>query len=344
MSEPAIQVENLQKTYRIPVREPGVGNALRALFHPVRQEVPAVSGIDFAIGQGEMVGFIGPNGAGKTTTLKMLSGLLVPTGGTVRVAGHVPYRRDPDWLRTIALVMGNKTQLNLSLTVMDSFEITRAIYGVSASDFKQRLDELTALLDIGELLPKMARNLSLGERAKCEFTNALLYQPSVLFLDEPTLGMDVSIQIRLRGFLKEYQRRHGTTVLLTSHYMADITSLCERTLLIHEGRLMYDGPLEALARRLSPFKLIKATFREEPEGLLEASNTLPGASDSTIAPDAAVTLVEQEELTYTLRVRNDAVPETTVRLLGRYAPLDFTIENPPVEAVIDQVYREGVTA
>ncbi len=342
-----------------------MGNALRSLFHPVRQEVPAVAGIDFVIGRGEMVGFIGPNGAGKTTTLKMLSGLLVPTGGTVRVEGHEPHRRDPAWLKSIALVMGNKTQLNLSLTVMDSFEITRAIYGVSGTAFKQRLDELAALLDIGELLPKMARNLSLGERAKCEFANALLYEPSVLFLDEPTLGMDVSIQIRLRSFLKEYQRQHGTTVLLTSHYMADITSLCERTLLIHEGKLMYDGPLEALARRLSPFKLIKATFREEPEGLLQAGDAITDASDMSgepgapatsgaaavpealgmpESPDGAVTLVERDGLTYTLRVRNDAVPETTVRLLGRYAPLDFTIENPPVEAVIDQVYREGVSA
>jgi ABC-2 type transport system ATP-binding protein len=333
MSEPAIKATQLQKTYRIPVREPGVGNALRALFHPAHQDVPAVTGIDFEIARGEVVGFIGPNGAGKTTTLKMLSGLLVPTGGEVRVEGCIPHRREPDWLRTIALVMGNKSQLNLSLTVMDSFDITREIYGVAKPSFKVRLDELTELLEIGELLPKMARNLSLGERAKCEFANALLYQPAVLFLDEPTLGMDVSIQIRLRAFLKEYQRRHGTTVLLTSHYMADITSLCERTLLIHEGRLMYDGPLDALSRRLSPFKLIKVTFREEPAGL-------PALADN----QQDLEVVEQEGITYTLRVRNEAVPTLTPRLLTEFATLDFTIENPPVEAVIDQVYREGVSA
>ena len=232
MSEPAIQATQLQKTYRIPVREPGVGNALRALFHPTYQDVPAVTGIDFEVPRGEMVGFIGPNGAGKTTTLKMLSGLLVPTGGEARVTGCLPHRRDPAWLKTIALVMGNKSQLNLSLTVMDSFDITREIYGVSKPDCKGRLDELVELLDIGELLPKMARNLSLGERAKCEFANALLYQPSVLFLT-PSLALLAGMPVppvddrlcrKKRGMGRaELWRR--VTAVVTQKLLCDIVTL-----------------------------------------------------------------------------------------------------------------------
>lgn len=329
MQEPIIAVERLRKVYRVPVREKGLLPSVKALIQPVYNNVTAVDNINFQIDRGEIVGFIGPNGAGKTTTLKMLSGLLYPTEGNTRVAGYIPYERQRDYLKTISMVMGNKSQLIPSITVMDSFYITKEIYQISSEDFKARLEELSDLLEIEDLLNKLPRNLSLGERAKCEFAAALLYRPDILFLDEPTLGMDVSIQIRLRKFIKDYNKKYGTTIILTSHYMEDITSLCSRTIFINKGKLMYDGSLEELSRKLSPYKLIKATFKEE---LQEVSALLP--KDST--------LTEKNGLTYIFRVNKEEISETAGVLLRSNLIIDLTIENPSIEAVIDKAYQEGV--
>lgn len=329
MAETIIEITDLQKTYHIPVRGHGLLSSLKSLIKPIYNDIKAVERISFQIKQGEIVGFIGPNGAGKTTTLKMLAGLLYPTSGNVKVSGFIPHYRDAEYLRTISMVMGNKSQLNPSITVADSFYITKEIYHIRDVDYKNRLDELVQLLEIEELLPKLARNLSLGERAKCEFACALLYQPKVLFLDEPTLGMDVSVQIRLRNFIKEYNKKYGTTILITSHYMADISSLCSRVILINKGQLMYDGALDTLSSKLSPFKLIKVTSGHYSINI-----------DNTMKPYASI--IEQSGLTYTIRVNKEKVLELTDHLLSSYNINDLSIENPSIEAVIDQVYQGGL--
>ena len=256
-----IAVDGLTKTYRVPIRSAGLVAALRSVCRPRFHNVEAVRGIGFEIEPGEIVGMLGPNGSGKTTTLKMLTGLLHPSAGQVMVEGYVPYHRQPEFLRRISLVMGNKSQLTWDNTVQDSFLIHRAIYGVSIEEYRQRSKELIDLLELDSVLRKHARNLSLGERAKCQLAMALLHQPDVLFLDEPTLGLDVSMQIRFRTFIKEYNRRHGTTILLTSHYMSDIVSLCPRVIMIQKGDLFYDGRLSEIASRTAPFKLIDVSTR-----------------------------------------------------------------------------------
>jgi ABC-2 type transport system ATP-binding protein len=219
-----------------------------------------VTDISFVVEPGEMVGLIGPNGAGKTTTLKMLSGLLFPTEGSASVAGFTPWLRQSDYLRRISMVMGNRSALNWDIPPLDSFRVLSQIYRVPADQYRQTLDELIATLDMDTLLKKPVRNLSLGERMKCELVAGLLYQPDILFLDEPTLGLDVAMQRRLRDFLKIYNQKYTVTVILTSHYMADVTALCPRVMLIHHGQLIYDGALQALATKLAPFKLVKLQF------------------------------------------------------------------------------------
>ena len=325
MPEPQITVSHLTKTYRVPQREPGLRAAVRSLVHREYRDVEAVRDISFAITAGEVVGFIGPNGAGKTTTLKMLAGLLHPTGGDARVAGHVPWQRRPDYLRRISMVMGNKSQMLWDIPPLDTFLVLREIYRVPAAEFQQTLDELVALLDMSDLLTKPVRNLSLGERMKCEMVAALLHRPAVLFLDEPTLGLDVSIQRRLRRFIAEYNRRSGATVILTSHYMADVAELCPRVILIHHGVLLYDGPLGGLVERLAPFKLIRLT--------------LDGARDEAL-PDG-LEVIEQENGRLVLRAARRDTPALTARLLSTLPVIDLAVEDPPVDAVIDQIYQEG---
>jgi ABC-2 type transport system ATP-binding protein len=322
-----ICVQDLTKVYRVPEREEGLKAALTSLVHRKYSDVLAVDKISFEVQMGEIVGFIGPNGAGKTTTLKMLSGLLYPSGGIVRVDGFTPWDRKPPFLRRIAMVMGNKSQLLWDIQPMDSFRILSEIYGVTGSEFNQTIDELVELLDMRELLSRPVRNLSLGERMKCELIAGLLYRPSVLFLDEPTLGLDVSMQLRLRRFLGEYNRRSGVTMILTSHYMADVMALCPRVILIHHGRLLYDGELGGLARQLAPFKLIRLTLNGE-----------AGAQTELVLP-AEVQIVERENGNLTLRVARNEAPALTAELLKTLAVADLTVEDPPIEAVIDQIYQ-----
>ncbi len=328
MKEPQIQVENLSKAYRVPVRHEGLGAALRSLFKPSYDLVEAVRDICFAINAGEMVGLIGPNGAGKTTTLKMLSGLLFPTAGTARIAGFVPWERKPDYLRRISMVMGNKSQMLWDIPPLDSFKVLSEIYSVPPVEYRQTLDELIDLLDMKELLTKPVRNLSLGERMKCELTASLLHRPAVMFLDEPTLGLDVSMQIRLRSFLSDYNRRSGVTVLLTSHYMADVMALCPRVILIHHGKLLYDGALNGLARQLAPFKLLRVTLQQE-----------HAAENLQLPPDVEIS--EQSPDQITLRTPRSSAPELTAFLLQNLPVADLSVEDPPIDAVIDQVYSGG---
>jgi ABC-2 type transport system ATP-binding protein len=317
-------VRDLRKVYRVAEREAGFGASLRSLVHRTYKEVRAVDGLTFSLEPGEVVGFLGPNGAGKTTTLKMLSGLLYPSSGEVRVLGHQPFRREYSYLRRITMVMGNKSQLQWDLPAADFFQINRVLYRLSDQAFRTALDELIELLELAPLLKKQVRSLSLGERMKCELAAALLYRPEVLFLDEPTLGLDVTMQSRIRKFIGEYNARTGATVLLTSHYMADVTALCRRVIVIHHGSLLFDGPLEALSQRIAPFKLLRIDL----EG---------GAIPESPERYGTVESVEGGKLT--LRVPKDEAPGITARILAELAVVDLTVEDPPIESVIEQVFR-----
>lgn len=328
MSRPKIVVENLSKTYRVPERAPGLRASIANLVRPLYTEVSAVIDLSFSIQAGEMVGFIGPNGAGKTTTLKMLAGLLYPTSGEAQVSGYIPWKRQADYLGCISMVMGNRNQMIWDIPPLDSFRVIQQIYRVPEKAYHQTLDELIALLDMGELLNKPVRNLSLGERMKCELTAGLLYHPQVLYLDEPTLGLDISMQRRLRGFLREYNRRYGVTVILTSHYMADVTELCRRVILIHHGRKIYDGELLGLAEKLAPFKLIKVRLDR---GMTASEDLLTASAE----------IIENQNGNLTLRVSRLETATITAQLLETLPVIDLVVEDPPIEAVIDQVYTEG---
>ena len=328
MNQAQIVVQNLTKTYRVPERPPGLAASLKGLVRRTWREVEAVREISFAVEAGERVGLIGPNGAGKTTTLKMLSGLLYPTAGEARVLGFVPWQRKHDYLRRISMVLGNKSQMMWDIPPLDTFAVLGEVYHVPQADWRRTVDELVDLLEMQDLLTKPVRNLSLGERMKCELVAGLLHRPDVLFLDEPTLGLDVSMQARLRRFLAEYNRRSQVTVILTSHYMADVVALCPRVILIHQGRLLYDGELKGLAERLAPFKLVRVALGN---GAAWEGAELPFGAD----------LVERANGRLTLRVRRAQAPSVTAWLLNALPVVDLSVEDPPIEAVIDQIYQEG---
>jgi ABC-2 type transport system ATP-binding protein len=330
MDKNIITAQGLTKVYKVPERAPGLAASLRGLIRPQYRQVEAVTDVNFTIAPGEMVGLLGPNGAGKTTTLKMLSGLLYPTRGSVSVAGFTPWERQPDYLRQISMVMGNRSAMNWDIPPLDSFRVLAQIYRVPEKAYRQTLDALITLLHMEDLLKKPVRNLSLGERMKCELVAGLLYRPRVLFLDEPTLGLDVAMQRRLRGFLKTYNQQNGVTVLLTSHYMADVTALCPRVMLIHHGKLIYDGALQGLAEKLAPFKLLKLQFSAPVRDFAEFVNALPGVEE-----------LPPKNGHQTLRVPREAVAPVTARVLSNLPVADLAVEDPPIEAVIDQIYSEG---
>lgn len=333
---PQIAVHNLSKIYRVPEREGGLASAMKSLIYRRYRDVEAVNHVSFSIEQGEMVGFIGPNGAGKTTTLKMLAGLLYPTEGEVNIESFVPWERKTQYLRIISMIMANKQRLTWENTTIDSLRVLAAIYRIPQDRFRSMLDELIDLLEIENLLPKFVRNLSLGERMRCELAAALLHRPHVLFLDEPTLGLDVTMQLRLRQFLAEYNRRLGATMILTSHYMADVTTLCPRVILIDMGKLLYDGVLTGLAERMAPFKLIMLTIDDSRE--LQAHEIEKAA----LQAGYPVTIIECAGKLLTLRVEKGCAAAIVTHLLGELPVIDISVEDPPIEAVIDQVYREGV--
>ncbi len=322
-SSPAIRIRNLSKTFVVTKREAGLRAALRSLVHRRKEEVRAVDGISFDLAPGEVVGFLGPNGAGKTTTLKMLSGLLHPTSGELAVLGYRPWKREKAYLRQITLVMGQRNQLVWDIPAADSFELNRAIYRIPAADYRRTVDELTDLLELKPLLGKPVRNLSLGERMKCEIAVSLLHRPQVVFLDEPTIGLDVTMQRRIRSFIAEYNRRNGATVLLTSHYMADVEALCRRVIVIHRGRLLYDGQLSALVRSFSAHKTIVVQL-----GDCQADLRAYGE------------VVSYEDGRATLRVAKAETARVTGRLLADLPVIDLTVEDPPIEEVIERVFAQ----
>jgi ABC-2 type transport system ATP-binding protein len=320
---PVVRVTELTKVFKVPEREAGLRAAATSLFRRKWREVRAVDAISFDIGAGEVVGFLGPNGAGKTTTLKMLSGLLYATSGEARVLGHIPSKRERDYLRQITLVMGNRNQLQWDLPALDSFELHRSIYRLPRDQFLETRDELIELLDIGDLVRKPVRQLSLGERMKVEVVGALLHRPQVLFLDEPTIGLDVTMQKRIRSFIAEYNRRHGATVLLTSHYMADVVALCRRVIVIHHGRILFDGDLSALSDQFAAYKTIEVAL-----------------ADGTVPLDAYGEVLERDGDRVKLRVEKADAPRVAARLLSEQQVADLTIEEPPIEDVIELVFAQ----
>jgi ABC-2 type transport system ATP-binding protein len=322
----AIQADGLSKTYQVSEREGGFGAAVRSFFRRRYKNVEAVQRVSFGVGRGEIVGFLGPNGAGKTTTLKMLSGLLHPTGGTARVLGHTPWERDAGFLSAITLVMGQRNRLSWDIPAADSFLLNQAIYRISDADFKATMSELDELLDLSPIMKKPVRNLSLGERMKCELAAGLLHRPQVLFLDEPTIGLDITAQARIRAFLQEYNRRTGATILLTSHYMADVTSLCQRIIIIHHGQLKYDGGLSDLSRRIAPFKLIGVALGE--------------ARECDLGCYGELVKTEEADGKQYIQIPAAQVNEITARILQDLPVHDLTIEDPPIEDVIERAFNE----
>jgi len=314
-----IIAKNLTKHFKVHKRKPGFAAALKSLFVREYETVKAVDGVSFTIERGERVGFLGPNGAGKTTTLKVLSGLLHPTSGEVTVEGHVPFQRESALLEKITLVMGQKSQLIWDLPPSETYALNRAVFDVPKDRFDAQLKELTELLELGDLVDKPARQLSLGERMKCELAAALLHGPTTLFLDEPTIGLDVAMQLAIRDFIRRYNQKHQATVLLTSHYMDDVVALCPRIIVIDHGRIVHDGELKSLIKTMDPDKRV--------------SFTIAGPLD-----DAALaklgTLLTRDGNRLTLRVAERELPDVVSHLLGTLKVSDLGIEDPPLEDVL----------
>ncbi|WP_152050061.1 ABC transporter ATP-binding protein [Tautonia marina] len=323
---PIVEAENLTKTYRVFQKRDGLAGAVRGLFRREYRQVKAVESISFAIEPGEMVAFLGPNGAGKTTTLKMLSGLIYPSGGSAQVLGFTPSDRVDRFRRQFALVMGQKNQLWWDLPAADSFDLHREIYQLPLAEYRETLDELTTLLDVARLTHQPVRELSLGERMKMELIAALLHRPRLLLLDEPTIGLDVVAQVTIQRCLKEYHARRGVTMLLTSHYMRDVEALCDRVLVINHGRLIYDGDLPGLSSRFGQSKLIKLEFAE---GEVPSDLSRFGEVDRNEGGEAEI------------RVDRSRVAEVLGAILDRYRVADVVVQDPPLEQVITRVFQEG---
>jgi ABC-2 type transport system ATP-binding protein len=321
-----IEADGLTKTYRVFQKREGLVGSLRGLFHREYKAVRAVDGVRFTIEPGEMVAFLGPNGAGKTTTLKMLSGLIYPTSGTASVLGFTPWQRLDAFRRRFALVMGQKNQLWWDLPAADSFQLHRELYSIPADQFRRTLAELTELLDVGALTRQAVRELSLGERMKMELIAALLHQPQLLLLDEPTIGLDVVAQVTIQKCLRDYHTRHGVTMLLTSHYMRDVEALCSRVLVITRGTLVYDGPLKGITERFGTSKVVKLQFADGkvPDGLERFGE-----------------VIRREGPSADLKVERSKIAEVLGALLDAHAVADVSVQDPPLETVIARVFEEG---
>jgi len=321
-----IVVENLSKRYPIAVKQQGLKGTITHFFRRDYRYVNAVRNVTFYVEPGEIVGFLGANGAGKTTTLKMLTGLIHPSQGRIRVVNHQPFRRQHSFLKQMTLVMGQKQQLIWDLPAIDSLKINAAVYQIPDGEFRRRVGEFSEMLELEEKLTQPVRKLSLGERMKAELLAALLHHPKVLFLDEPTLGLDVNAQEAVREFLREYNQRHQATIILTSHYMADITALCERVILMHQGSLFYDGGLEELVEQFAPYR----------EVIVEFDQHLP---EKKLAQYGEVEAVEGREAR--LIIRRDDLTQTTAKLLNQFEVLDLKVTDPPIEEIIGRLFREG---
>ena len=321
-----IELDKLTKNYRVYQKKEGLLASLGGLFHREYRDVRAVRGIDLKVEEGELVAFLGPNGAGKTTTLKLLSGVINPTSGSATVMGHTPWRRENAYRRRFALVMGQKNQLWWDLPAQESFRLHQQIYRIDLDAFERSKDELTEMLDVGHLLKQPVRELSLGERMKMELTAALLHSPEVLFLDEPTIGLDVVAQHNIQQFLKMYQERQQTTILLTSHYMKDVAALCKRVVVINHGQIQYDGSLSGIIDKFSGHKVITLQFEE---------------GDAIEGLDRFGTVIEIEPPRAKLRIDRSEVPKALATILDRHVIEDVVVEDLPLEEVIAEVFAQG---
>jgi ABC-2 type transport system ATP-binding protein len=321
-----IIAENLSKSYPVSIKQPGLKGTFSHFFRRSYRSISAVQNVSFNIEPGEVVGFLGPNGAGKTTTLKMLTGLVHPSAGTVKVGGFVPFNRQEVFLHKITLVMGQKQQLIWDLPALDSLRINAAVYNISDKEFQRRVGELTEMLALEGKLTQPVRKLSLGERMKAELLAALLHRPQVLFLDEPTLGLDINAQVAVRDFLREYNQLYQATILLTSHYMADITALCERVLLIYEGKLLYDGKLDGLLESFAPYREIYIELAQE----LPLEKLMSYGDVQMLEGRSVRFIVQQEALTRTIS-----------QILSDLEVVDLTVTEPLVEEVIGRVFQKG---
>jgi ABC-2 type transport system ATP-binding protein len=326
--EPIICARGLTRHFRVYQKREGFWGALRGLVHRDYRLVRAVEDVSFELAEGQIVGFLGPNGAGKTTTLKMLSGLLYPTRGTARVMGYVPWERADEFRRQFALVMGQRNQLWWDLPAMESFRLHREIYAIPEADFKRRLNELTELLGVTHLLRQPVRELSLGERMKMELIGALLHNPRVLLLDEPTLGLDVVAQVAIQKCLRDHNIRHGTTILLTSHYMRDVEALCERVIIINHGRLIYDGNLAGVLERFGHYKLIR--LQVSPRSPLPCLDHWNGEVD----------IVSVRYPVVTLKAPRSRVQPLLTALLDRLELEDVSVADPPLEEVLGDIFTQ----
>jgi len=319
----AIEIKNLKKYYRVHKKEPGLSGSIKSLFKRKYEDVKAVDNISFQIEEGELVGFIGPNGAGKTTTLKCLSGLLYPTSGFVSVLGYTPYDRKKEFLKQISLVMGQKNQLWWDLPAMETFILNREIYEIPKMQFEKTLEELTALLEVKDILKVQVRKLSLGQRMKCELIAALLHSPKVLFLDEPTIGLDVVSQKKMRDFIRDYNQKKKSTIILTSHYMGDVKELCQRVIIIDKGRVIFDGQLSEITRKFADHKIISVVFSKEidPKKLAEI-----GEVKDYHFPKAVIS------------VKREVASVSASELLQDFPVADLNIEEVAIEDIIREVF------
>lgn len=324
---PTIEVKNLTKVYEYYKKQPGLLASIKGLFKREKLFTEAVKSINLNIEEGELVGFLGPNGAGKTTTLKMLSGILYPSGGEAKVLGFIPHKRQKEYQKQFALVMGQKNQLWWDLPAMESFILNKEIYEVPDQEFRENLDELVELLDIKDILDVQVRKLSLGQRMKCELVAALLHKPRILFLDEPTIGLDVVAQKNIRDFIKKYNREKKTTIILTSHYMEDIKELCKRVIIIDHGQIIYDGKLDDLIKKYAPYKVLKVTFNNE------------GVKREEVEPFGQ--LQKFNPYSVEIEVERDKVKEAASAILSSDLPVDdILIDEIDIDEVIRKIFKK----
>ena len=322
----ALDVKGLTKDYRSPVKDPGLWGGVKSLFDRKYKDTRAVDSVSFQIEEGELVGFLGANGAGKTTTLKMLSGLLTPTAGEATALGHVPWKREAAFQKKLSLVMGQRTQLWWEIPAYETFRLNQAIYGIPERDFRRALDELVDLLDLSAHLTVPVKKLSLGQRMRAEMAAALLHQPRLLLLDEPTIGLDVIMQKKVREFVKSYNKRHGATIMLTSHNMTDVVELCKRVIVIERGVLLYDGPLDRLVARYADHKIVRVRFHAP-----VAAEDLKGLG----------TVVSIEERAATLEVPRDKVPASAAALLRSYPVADLDVEEVDIDDIVRRLFSNS---
>src|SRR3990167_2522044 len=315
---PVIEVKNLRKYYKVHQKEPGLSGSIKSLFNRKYSDVKAVDNVSFEIGVGELVGFIGPNGAGKTTTLKVLSGLLYPTSGFVQALGYTPWDRKPAYQKQFSLVMGQKNQLWWDLPAIESFILNKEIYEVPDNKYKKTLDELVELLDVADILKVQVRKLSLGQRMKMELIAALIHSPKILFLDEPTIGLDVVMQKKMRDFIKEYNKRFNSTIILTSHYMDDVKELCQRIIIIDKGKLLFDGALDEIIKKYADHKLITVVFSKPVE---RADLEKLGALKAFEPPKAVIS------------VKRAQTPKIAAKILEDFPVADINLEEAQIEDI-----------